>query len=110
MQISKHIPKNIKTYKQEKKKNIEAHKRQCLGLSAFKAIIVHGEGLSSDLKSYVHVETQVVMPAKMQFFKTCDITLQRYLQGTGWSCGSNSIGELIETFLIPLEAEACKIV
>ena len=30
MQISKHIPKNIKTYKQEK--NIEAQKRQCFGI------------------------------------------------------------------------------
>ena len=36
MQISKHIPKNIKTYKQEK--NIEAQEKQCLGLSAVKTI------------------------------------------------------------------------
>ena len=43
----------------------------------------------------------------MQLLKTCDTTLQRYLRDAGWPCGSNFIGELIETLSVPLEAEAC---
>ena len=141
MQISKHIPKNIKTYKQEK--NIEAQKRQCLGLSAVKAI---------SFKSYEYTPQYIKRPREGTVFifealrrntsgnageDAIDpdmwyhitkqstghwVALWQYLywwvnrntlsSSRGWGMQTGlilgTIGELIETLSVPLEAEACK--